>query len=198
MSLETGIRMNRFKALFIAVLLAAVSMSPMVANATEAGWALLRNGGQVVLLVHANAPGTGDPANFDIENCRTQRNLSDRGRQQAQRLGALIAARAEPVEKVYSSRYCRTLDTARLAFGPRLVEELPALDSIDRKADSADASKDEILALIRDYTGSGNLVLVTHRENVAALTGVTPREAEAVIVALDGDKLTAIGRIVFN
>lgn len=185
---------TRLFAFFFTALLALSG----TAHATEAGWALLRNGGQVVLLAHANAPGTGDPANFDIENCRTQRNLSDRGRQQARRLGALIATRGEPVEKVYSSQYCRALDTARLAFGDRLVEELPALNSVERAPEKGEAARDEILDLIRDYTGSGNLVLVTHRENVEALTGVTPREAEAVIVAPDGDKLTAIGRIVFN
>lgn len=168
------------------------------ANATEAGWALLRNGGQVVLLVHANAPGAGDPANFDIENCRTQRNLSDRGRQQARRIGALFAARAEPVGQVYSSRYCRALETARLAFGDRLVEELPALDSIVRAPETAEAAKEEIRDLIRNYSGSGNLVLVTHPENVEALVGVTAREGEATIVGLQGDDLHRLGRIVFN
>lgn len=190
--------MTHLAARLFAFFFAALLALPSAANATEAGWALLRNGGQVILLVHANAPGTGDPANFELGNCRTQRNLSDRGRQQARRLGALIATRGEPVDKVYSSQYCRALDTARLAFGDRLVEELPALNSIERTPETADAARDEILALIRDYTGSGNLVLVTHRENVEALTGVTPREAEAVIVAPDGDKLHAMGRIVFN
>lgn len=182
--------MYRLTALVFALLLGASTL----ASATEAGWALLRDGGRVVLLVHANAPGTGEPANFDIENCRTQRNLSDRGRQQARRIGALFAARAEPVEKVYASRYCRTLETARLAFGDRLLEEMPALDpSGDGTIDTGD-----ILALIRDYTGSGNLVLVTHREVVTALTEMTPREAEAVIVAPNGQELTVLGRIVFN
>ncbi len=186
--------MLRFLAVLVALLLLAVPQ----ASATEAGWALLREGGQVVLLVHANAPGTGDPANFDLENCRTQRNLSERGRQQARRIGALFAARAEPVEKVYSSRYCRALDTARLAFGDRLVEPLDALDSIARNADGADAASEAVVALVRDYTDSGNLVLVTHPENVEALTGVRAREGEAVIVAPHDNGLAMIGRIVFN
>lgn len=168
------------------------------ASATEAGWALLRNGGQIVLLANANAPGSGDPANFDIENCRTQRNLSDRGRQQARRIGALFAARAEPVSKVYSSHYCRAQETARLAFGERLVESLPALNSIAQTPDAAEIANNEILQLIRDYSDSGNLVLVTHPENMAALTGVKPREGEAIIVAPDTESLSVIGRIVFN
>ena len=186
--------MHRF-ATIVAVLL-LLGLSP--AAATEAGWALLRNGGQIVFLANANAPGSSDPANFDIANCRTQRNLSDRGRQQARRIGALFAARAEPVEQVYSSRSCRALETARLAFGDRLVEELPALDSIERDPEGADAAKAEVLDVIRSYSGSGNLVLVTHPENIAAIVGTTPREGEAVIVAPTDDGAHQIGRIVFN
>lgn len=186
--------MHRFIIAVIAFLLLAAPQ----ANATEAGWALLRNGGQVVFLVNANAPGTGDPANFDIENCRTQRNLSDRGRQQARRIGALFAARAEPVEQVFSSRYCRCLDTAIRAFGEDLVEELEALDLVSGNPETAIVAKDEILALIRDYSGRGNLVLVTHPENIQAMLGITPREGEAVIVSAADDGLHTIGRIIFN
>lgn len=168
------------------------------ASATEAGWALLRQGGQIVLLVNANAPGTGDPAHFDIDNCRTQRNLSERGRQQARRIGALFAARAEPVERVYSSRYCRTMETARLAFGEQLVEPLEALDSPVRDPDSQEAHIAAVMALARDYSDSGNLVLVTHPENVMALTGLRAREGEAIIVIPNEEKMSVIGRIVFN
>ena len=186
--------MLRLFTIALAVLLAGLPQ----AGATEAGWALLRQGGQVTFLVHANAPGSGDPANFDIDNCRTQRNLSDRGRQQARRIGALFAARAEPVELVYSSRYCRALETARLAFGERLVETMDALDSIDRESQDRDAAKEAVIATVRDYTGSGNLVLVTHPENVLALAGVRAREGEAIIVAPHDDGIAVIGRIVFN
>ena len=183
---------------FLAVLAVFLIFAAPRATATEAGWALLRQGGQIVLLVHANAPGVGDPAHFDIDNCRTQRNLSDRGRQQARRIGALFAARAEPVEKVYSSRYCRALETARLAFGERLVETDEALDSIARAPENAEKSDMAVIDRVRNYTGSGNLILVTHPENVLALAGVRAREGEAVIVAPREDGITVIGRIVFN
>lgn len=183
---------------FITVLALFLIFVVPQAGATEAGWALLRNGGQIVFLVNANAPGTGDPANFDIENCRTQRNLSDRGRQQARRIGALFAARAESVEQVYSSRYCRALETARLAFGDRIVEPLDALDSVLQDEEAAAEAKETVLELIRDYSGWGNLVLVTHPENIAAMVGITPREGEAIIVAPDENGIHTIGRIVFN
>lgn len=183
---------------FLLGLLLVLMLPAAPAAATEAGWALLRNGGQVVLMRYANAPGTGDPANFDVENCRTQRNLSERGRQQARRIGALFAARAAPVGQVYSSRFCRCLQTAELAFGASLVEPMEALDSLEVFPEMAEEWTKQVIALTHDYTGSGNIVLVTHQSNVEALTGVRPREGEAVIIAPNQDGVQAIGRVVFN
>lgn len=165
------------------------------AQATEAGWALLRNGGHVVLLRNAMTTGTVEPPNFDIGKCATQLNLSDRGRQQARRIGALFAARAAPVERVLSSRYCRALETARLAFGDRLVEPFEALDAREDAAPESDAA---ILERIRAFSGSDNLVLVTHGETIRRLTGATAREGEAIVVAPADDRLHILGRIVFN
>lgn len=186
--------MHRLRLLVVCLFCLAASS----ATATEAGWALLRNGGQVVLLVHANAPGSGEPASFDLDNCRTQRNLSERGRQQARRIGALFAARAEPVGQVLASRYCRTIETARLAFGDRLPEPWAALDPPPEDETGAAEQVVEIVARIRDYSGSGNLVLVTHAPVVTAVSGARPREGEAVIVAPAESGLHVIGRIVFN
>jgi broad specificity phosphatase PhoE len=178
---------------FVAALLIAVP-----AQATEAAWALLRNGGQVVLLVHANAPGIGDPANFDLENCRTQRNLSDRGRQQARRIGALFAARAAPVEAVYTSRYCRARETATLAFGDSLTEDFDALDPVAEDADLAAERLEAVRLLVAEHLGSDTIVLVTHIDNIVQWLGVRPREAEAFVVNADEDGLSVAGRIIFN
>lgn len=176
------------------MILLLLSVAP--AAATEAGWALLREGEHVVLLRHAMAPGATEPANFDIEKCSTQRNLSDRGKQQARKLGALFAARAAATELVLTSRYCRTRETARLAFGD--AEDFapldpPAADEAERKT-----QLDAIIQQIHDYSGSGNLIMVTHLENIQALTGGPAREGEAVIVGEKDGKLRVLGRIVFN
>ncbi|MEJ6784576.1 histidine phosphatase family protein [Aminobacter sp. Piv2-1] len=177
------------------VLAIIVFLGAMPAQATEAGWALLRNGGHVVLLRHAATTGTVEPPSFDIEKCATQLNLSDRGRQQARKIGALFAARAAPVERVLSSRYCRTLETARLAFGDSLVEPLAALDKPTEATIEADVTA--VKEIIRNFSGSDNIVLVTHLENIQALTGASAREGEAVIVGLQGENLHVLGRIVF-
>jgi broad specificity phosphatase PhoE len=188
---EPGARMLRF-AICLAILLAA---QPTLA--TEAGWAQLREGGKVVLVTHANAPGGGDPTNFDVENCRTQRNLSDRGRQQARRMGPLFLARAAQTEKVLSSRWCRAFETASIAFGGE-PEPFEALDPIPADEELAAERKAAIMEVIREYSGWGNLVMVTHPDTVQALTNVKPRDAEAVIVAPNGDGLQVTGRIVLN
>jgi phosphohistidine phosphatase SixA len=168
------------------------------AEATEAGWALLREGEQVVLLRHAMAPGAAEPARFKIEDCGTQRNLSDRGQQQARKIGALFLARAAPTERVLSSRYCRALETARLAFGDNEPEPMEALDLLSTDEKTAEAQNKAVIDEVRAYSGSGNLILITHQENIKALTGAAAREGEAIIVRATEAGLDVIGRIIFN
>jgi phosphohistidine phosphatase SixA len=185
--------MLRFVFALIALIATAVA-----APATEAGWALLRDGGHVVLLRNAMVSGgAAEPTNFDIEKCSTQRNLSERGKQQARKIGALFAARAAPVERMLSSRYCRCLETARVAFRED-PEPFEALDPL--AADEAGKAEQikAILAEITNFSGSDNFLMITHAENIRELTGVSAREGEAVIVRPEGERLHVLGRIVFN
>jgi phosphohistidine phosphatase SixA len=181
--------------MFRLVLIFLLLLAP-AAHATDAGWALLRDGGRVVLLRHAYANGSGDPANFDIEKCNTQRNLSERGKQQARKIGALFAARAAPIERILSSRYCRCLDTARGAFESE-PEPSAVLDPPDADPQKQAAQLAAIVAEVRNYSGSDNMVMVTHLEDIQALTGIAPREGEAVIVAAQDNQLRVLGRIAF-
>jgi phosphohistidine phosphatase SixA len=189
---EKGNRMFRLTA---ATLLCLFSILP--AGATEAGWALMRDGGQAVLIRHAMAPGTSDSNAFSIADCATQRNLSDRGKQQAERIGALIAARAEKTERVLSSRFCRCLQTATIAFENTIIEPFDALDLLAADPATAETANAAVRKVIASYSGAGNLILVTHLENIKALTGISPREGEAVIVRAEGESLRVLGRIVF-
>ena len=176
----------------------ALILFALPAQATEAGWALLRGGGHVVLMRHAYALGTVEPPNFDIEKCKTQRSLSDRGRHQARRIGSLIAARGAPVERVLSSRLCRALETARLAFGADTVETFAPLDpSGEDETANAEALAATVEA-VHGYSGSGNMIMVADLTVIKALTGRATREGEALIVAPDETGLVVLGRIVFN
>jgi phosphohistidine phosphatase SixA len=179
-----------------AALAAILLLASLPASATEAGWALLRDGGQVVLISHANASGITEPADFDPRQCSTQRNLSDRGRQQGRRMGALFPARAAPVDEVLTAPTCRAYITATLAFGN--AEVFDALDDLapgsEAEAEQLDALREHVL----DYMGAGNLVMVTHPATIQALVGVVPRDGEAIILSRSPEEIGVAARITFN
>lgn len=96
----------------------------------------------VVLLRHAIAPGTGDPADFQLDDCSTQRNLSDAGRQQAMEIGKAFRDRNIPATKVLSSQWCRCLETAELMeMAP--VEPFLPLNSFFRDRSTAETQTDQ-------------------------------------------------------
>jgi phosphohistidine phosphatase SixA len=184
----------------IAFAIFAAALFVLPAHATEIAWAKLAEGRHTILLRHAIAPGAGDPANFKLDDCSTQRNLSDQGRQQAQRIGARLAARAIKVDMVLTSEWCRAIDTAKLAFPRAKIKTEPALNSFFADTSSKADQTAAILKLIGAFEGSGNQVMVTHQVNILALTGLSPREGEAIIVDAnpDGSNLKIVGRQLFD
>ena len=150
--------------------------------AEETLWDLLRGGGQVVLIRHASTvAGLGDPPGFRVEDCATQRNLSETGRAEARRIGAVFRRRGIPVDRVMSSRWCRCLETARLAFGR--VEPWPALDSFFEDRSREQEQTRTVRALLAEPRAGGNLVLVTHQVNITALTGIVPVMGEMIVLS---------------
>lgn len=130
---------------------------------------------------HATAPGLGDPAGFTLGDCSTQRNLDDRGREEARLSGERLRAVGITRARLYSSRWCRAQDTAEeMGFGP--VAPLPALDSFfearDRRATQTRALREAVNALPR----GAPLILITHQVNITALTGIFPRSGEALLL----------------
>lgn len=161
-------------------LLAGTLFAPL-AQADDALWQLLQRGGQVVMVRHAvTDPGVGDPEGFRVEDCTTQRNLSDEGRREARRLGEALRARGVPVAKVVSSPWCRSIETARIAFGTA-TELHPALGNLFGRPERAEAQVAELKKLVR-RPERGNLFLVSHGSTTYALTGVSPGTAEMVVL----------------
>ena len=158
------------------------------ASATEASWARLATGGYTILMTHANAPGVGDPPYFDLEDCTTQRNLSDRGRQLARRYSVRFARRSISISRVYASQWCRTLETASNTFPDVEAEPLEALDLVDDDPAALAAHMETLTQLIRQFRGPGNQVMITHPEIVEALTGVVPHGGEALVVTTSRSK----------
>lgn len=155
------------------------------ASANEAGWRLLKQGGHVALMRHALAPGTGDPANFTLDDCGTQRNLDDTGRRQAARIGDMFRKMGVAVRIVRTSQWCRCRETARL-IAARLkgaaVEDFPALNSFFRDRSTAARQTDALRRYIAGLPSRGVVVLVTHQVNITALTGIFPASGEIVVL----------------
>jgi broad specificity phosphatase PhoE len=167
-------------------LLAVVALLslPSPALADEILWSLLQKGGQIVLMRHAvTTPGVGDPPGFRLDDCSTQRNLTDDGRRDAQRVGAEFRARGVVVESVLSSPWCRCVETANLAFGK--AETSTALSNLFTHPENRDRHVREMRELIASPR-VGNRVLVSHGATIAALTGVSLGTAEMLIVTPQG------------
>lgn len=126
--------------------------------------------GRVLMLRHANAPGVGDPPGFQLRDCSTQRVLDEAGRAQAVRLGERLARAGVERASVYSSQWCRCLETARLLRLGTPVE-LPALNSFFERAHSRDAQVAEVRRFLQTLPADGPLVvLVTHQVMITAFT----------------------------
>jgi len=110
--------MRRIRCIMFAILF-GIGVAPDCAGAGEAEvWAALRAGRHVALMRHTDAPGgLGDPAGFRIEDCATQRNLSAKGRADAEKIGARLKAEGIAFEKIISSPWCRCMDTATALTG---------------------------------------------------------------------------------
>ncbi len=168
------------------------------ASAKQSGWEALKNGTAFVVMRHALAPGTGDPANFRIGDCSTQRNLSDVGRQQARETGELFKAKGIEVAGVWSSAWCRCQETARL-LGLGEVGILEPLNSFFRRQERRGPQMEALRNWLQAHKGGLPLVLVTHQVNISALTGVYPRSGELIFVEpADNGALRVVDREVID
>ena len=150
-------------------------------------WVELAKPGAIVLFRHATAPGVGDPPGFKADDCATQRNLDERGRAEARRLGEQFTRRKIPVGAVLTSQWCRTRETAQLAFGS-LPREEPAFNSFFQQSSDTSATQTaQARAVLARWKGPGALVVVTHQVNISALTGVGAASAEGVVVRVGAD-----------
>jgi len=174
---------GRSAALALGICLLAAGLGGSRAAAEPDLWALLRAGGQIVLMRHGTTyPESGEARGARVEICATQRNLSDSGREEARRVGAAFREQGIPVGKVLSSRWCRCLDTARLAFGR--VEPWPDLEFAGFADSPEKVRRDRAL---RDLAGQqpeqGNTILVSHGFVIAPLVGGSPAPAEFFVLS---------------
>ena len=141
----------------------------------------LKKGGKLIFIRHAYAPGGGDPENFDIDNCATQRNLNDSGRIQSKKIGDFFKKNNIPLGKVFSSEWCRCKDTASIAF--KKFETKSFLNSFfsEQFANNKKNQIKDFHKFIDEWDKNQNLIFITHYVVISEILNFAPSSGEIVV-----------------
>jgi len=142
---------------------------------------LLKNGNKVIFIRHSYAPGNGDPANFKLNDCSTQRNLNNEGIVQSQKIGQFFSKNGIQIDKVLSSEWCRCKDTAKFAFN-----EYSTFDTLNSFYDARfEKNKEKQIKDLKNYilnwNSKKNLVLITHFVVISEILKVSANSGEIII-----------------
>jgi len=145
----------------------------------------LKNGGKLIFIRHAYAPGSGDPSNFDISDCTSQRNLSNLGKVQSKKIGLFFSKNNILIDKVYSSEWCRCKETAKIAFHNYELKKM--LNSFFSKkfTKNKDSQLINLKKFIKNWDGKQNLVFITHYVVISELLNYETTSGEIVITNKD-------------
>lgn len=172
--------------LFLPLLVLACFAAQAAWSADTVPLAEFARPGRVLMLRHAYAPGTGDPPQFKLDDCATQRNLDASGRAQATALGERLKKAGISSAKVYSSQWCRCLETARL-LDLGSVTPQPALNSFYGRAEHRDARITALRGFLAGLPRNGPpVVLVTHQFTINAFTGAGTPSGGGSVFQLNG------------
>ena len=171
-------------ALVLSALVAALLASASPSFAQGDPWQLLRQPGHVVFMRHSDAPGSGgfgDPPGYRLEDCATQRNLSEEGRAHARRTGEALRTNGIAFDRLLTSPWCRCKETAELAMGEAAGIFAP-LSNLVGRSEHRDSQVHQLKAYLAALDGRTRVLLVTHGIVINALTGIQPASGEMVIV----------------
>jgi broad specificity phosphatase PhoE len=147
-------------------------------------WAVLKQPGHVVFMRHSDAPGSGgygDPPGYRLEDCATQRNLSEEGRAHARRTGEAFRRQGIVFDRVLTSPWCRCKETAELAMGEP-AEVFAPLSNLVGRSEHREPQVNALKAYLAGLDGKTRVLFVTHGIVINALTGIQPASGEMVIV----------------
>ena len=141
----------------------------------------LKEGGKIIFIRHAYAPGGGDPENFNINDCSTQRNLNDEGITQSKLIGEFFKTKKIKIDKVLSSEWCRCKDTAKFAFND--FETFDALNSFysAKFAKNEERQVKDLKKYIKNWKSNKNLILVTHYVVISSMLNIAVSSGEIVV-----------------
>ena len=159
----------------------------------------MQSGNAVLMIRHALAPGIGDPEGFDVNDCSTQRNLDGAGRKQAKAIGQWLRAHGIKNAKVFSSQWCRCMDTANL-MGMGEVTPLPALNSFFESPQDRKPNLSAIRTFIHNNSKPGELIImVTHQVTISGITGNWTDSGHGKLVRPDSDgSIKLLGELDFK
>jgi len=142
---------------------------------------LLKDGNKIIFIRHAYAPGNGDPTNFKLNDCSTQRNLNNEGIIQSKKIGQFFSKNNIQIDKVLSSEWCRCKDTAKFAFNK--YSTFDALNSFyDLKFENnKDKQINDLKNYINNWNSKKNLVLITHYVVIYDVLKVGANSGEIII-----------------
>ena len=152
----------------------------------------LKEGGKIIFIRHAYAPGSGDPDNFDVNDCSTQRNLNNEGISQSKLIGEFFVKNKIQIDQVLSSEWCRCKDTAKYAF--KNFKTFNALNSFfsSKFAQNEDKQIKDLKHFIQNWKSEKNLVLVTHYVVISSMLNMAVGSGEIVIANNDYDVIGTI------
>ena len=152
----------------------------------------LKDGKKLVFIRHAIAPGNGDPNNFDINDCSTQRNLDEKGIEESKKIGLFFKNNKIKIDKVLSSQWCRCKDTAKYAF--KNFETFDALNSFydEKFAENETKQIKDLKNYIKNWNSDKNLVLITHFVVISSILNTGSSSGEIII---SDKKFNIIGSI---
>ena len=141
----------------------------------------LEDGGKLIFIRHAYAPGNGDPAGFNLNDCSTQRNLSDDGRKQAQRIGEFFTKNKIEIDKVLSSEWCRCKETAKIAFKNYSTNNFLNSFYSSKFSKNKDKQVKAFNYYIKNLESKKNLIFVTHYVFISEVLNYGPSSGEIVV-----------------
>ncbi len=141
----------------------------------------LEDGGKLIFIRHAYAPGNGDPAGFNLNDCSTQRNLSDDGRKQAQRIGEFFTKNKIEIDKVLSSEWCRCKETAKIAFKNYSTNSFLNSFYSSKFSKNKDKQVKAFNYYIKNLESKKNLIFVTHYVFISEVLNYGPSSGEIVV-----------------
>ena len=151
---------------------------------------ILKDGGKLIFIRHAYAPGGADPEGFDISNCASQRNLNIDGIEQSKLIGQIFIDNDIMINKVLSSEWCRCKQTAEYAFNN--YETKSFLNSFFSQEFSHNKDKQlkELKEYIKNWNGKKNLIFVTHFVVISEILNLSTSSGEIVVTDKDFNILT--------